>query len=312
MPNLLSPREGRTQLQTLSGVVYYESQSDGPGRVTDLSEVLPLSKGAVSNNTKKLLEQDLIVETDKRFTLNDDKLLELYREHLEQYLVREAKSDLFSEEIRRKNKARTRTKKKLEQWLEHRAIREMLREILVQSLLTVREQSWLQTLREVFLYADRLVRKTHEEIEEEMWEGKQKGSGGDVREAFDHLAQCIDWGTSRLDPVFERLAEGTPVFEDGELRSEIKQKLETFCEANGIRKLTLFGSAGGDEFSPISDIDIAVEFQPGETPGLDFFGLERELEDIFQRKVDLVTEDSMSDRFRSRALEDVEVLYEAA
>lgn len=43
--------------------------------------------------------------------------------------------------------------------------------------------------------------------------------------------------------------------------------LETFCKKNGIKKLALFGSVLRGDFRPESDIDMLVEFMPGEVVG---------------------------------------------
>jgi uncharacterized protein len=40
-----------------------------------------------------------------------------------------------------------------------------------------------------------------------------------------------------------------------------------FCRRNHIRKLALFGSVTRDDFSPDSDVDVLVEFEPECTPG---------------------------------------------
>ena len=309
---LLEPREGRTQLQVLSAIAYLEEEKEINPRVKDITDTVILSKGAVSNNCKKLLDQGFITERDNRFQLDKERLFAAYREHFESYLIRETNSQLFGDEVKQNNQARTHTKKNLHGWLKNQTFKKMIVEIVFQSLLSVREQSRLKTLREVFFYADHLVRKTHEEIEEEMWEGKQKGSGGKIREAFDYLARCLDVGTSRLDPVFETMSKGTPIFENGELRKEIRDQLKTFCEENQIKKLSLFGSGVHKKFTPLSDIDVVVEFKEGEKPGWDIVTIEQDLEDIFQRKVDLLTDAGISSKFRKRAMKKAKVLYEAA
>lgn len=68
-----------------------------------------------------------------------------------------------------------------------------------------------------------------------------------------------------------------------------RKKLEEFCRRNHIRKLAFFGSVLRDDFGPESDIDVLVEFEPGKTPGLAFFGMAEDLFQIFGRKVDLMT-----------------------
>ncbi len=44
--------------------------------------------------------------------------------------------------------------------------------------------------------------------------------------------------------------------------------IAAFCERNHIRKLSLFGSVLRDDFGPDSDIDVLVEFEDGEDPGV--------------------------------------------
>lgn len=63
-----------------------------------------------------------------------------------------------------------------------------------------------------------------------------------------------------------------------------------FCERWRVGELAVFGSVLRDDFGPDSDIDILIRFKTIKTPGL--FGIarmERELGDLFGRKVDLVT-----------------------
>jgi len=67
-------------------------------------------------------------------------------------------------------------------------------------------------------------------------------------------------------------------------------KIAEFCVRNGIRRLSLFGSVLRDDFTPESDIDVLVEFKPGRTPGLAFFGsIPDALSEILGRQVDLNT-----------------------
>ena len=65
-----------------------------------------------------------------------------------------------------------------------------------------------------------------------------------------------------------------------------------------------------DDFQPDSDVDVLVEFEPGYTPGLQFFTLDEELSPILGgRKVDLATLASLYPRIRKRVLESAEVVY---
>ena len=90
-----------------------------------------------------------------------------------------------------------------------------------------------------------------------------------------------------------------------------QEKLNDFCRRHHIRQFALFGSVLRDDFRPDSDIDVLVEFEPGCTPGLDFFGMEIELSEILGRKVDLNTVGFLSNYFRDRVLSEAEVQYVA-
>jgi len=91
-----------------------------------------------------------------------------------------------------------------------------------------------------------------------------------------------------------------------------KDRIAEFCRNNHIRRLALFGSVLRDDFGPDSDVDVLVEFEPGQTPGLRFFGMEIELSEILGRKVDLNTPGFLSDYFRDEVLAEAEVQYDAA
>lgn len=90
-----------------------------------------------------------------------------------------------------------------------------------------------------------------------------------------------------------------------------KEEIARFCRRHHIRKLALFGSVLRDDFAAGSDVDVLVEFEPGHTPGLEFFGMESELSRILGRKVDLNTPQFLSRYFRNEALAEAEVQYVA-
>jgi hypothetical protein len=89
-------------------------------------------------------------------------------------------------------------------------------------------------------------------------------------------------------------------------------RIADFCRRNHIRKLSFFGSVIRDDFTPDSDVDVLVEFEPGKTPGLAFFGMERELSEILGRKVDLNTVGFLSKYFRDEVLQEAESTYVSA
>ncbi len=86
--------------------------------------------------------------------------------------------------------------------------------------------------------------------------------------------------------------------------------LAAFCRKWKVSELALFGSVLRDDFRSDSDVDVLVDFEPGD--GLDFFELldmREELERLFGRKIDLVTKRSLRPRLRDAVLPTSRVLY---
>jgi hypothetical protein len=87
-------------------------------------------------------------------------------------------------------------------------------------------------------------------------------------------------------------------------------RISEFCRRNHIKKLSLFGSVLRDDFSDSSDIDVLIEFEPGQGTG--YFGLarmERELSSILGREVDLRTPQELSRYFRDEVVSRAEIQY---
>jgi hypothetical protein len=89
-----------------------------------------------------------------------------------------------------------------------------------------------------------------------------------------------------------------------------KERIAEFCRRNYIRRLALFGSVLRDDFTPESDVDVLVEFEPDARIGLRFFTMEQELSEILGRKVDLNTPGFLSKYSRDEVLAEAEVQYE--
>jgi len=87
------------------------------------------------------------------------------------------------------------------------------------------------------------------------------------------------------------------------------EKIAEFCRRHHIRKLSLFGSVVRDDFGPESDVDVLVEFEPGHTPGLAFFAMQRELSELLGRRVDLNTPECLSRYYRDEVLAEAEAQY---
>ena len=90
-------------------------------------------------------------------------------------------------------------------------------------------------------------------------------------------------------------------------------EIAEFCRRNYIRRLALFGSVLRDDFTPESDVDVLVEFDPeARVSLLDVIRMERELTDSLGRKADLRTAGDLSRYFRKEVVDSAEVLYEQA
>ena len=76
-----------------------------------------------------------------------------------------------------------------------------------------------------------------------------------------------------------------------------------FCRRNGIRRLSLFGSALRGQLRTGSDVDVLVELLAETRIGL--FGmaaLQRELSELIGRRVDLGTPGELSRYFRAKVM----------
>jgi uncharacterized protein len=75
--------------------------------------------------------------------------------------------------------------------------------------------------------------------------------------------------------------------------------IEAFCRRWEIRELSLFGSVLREDFSPESDVDVLIEFDPAARPDLhDFMDMREELSGLLGRKVDLVGRGGLRNPFR--------------
>lgn len=74
----------------------------------------------------------------------------------------------------------------------------------------------------------------------------------------------------------------------GSLRLEIaRADLEAACRRHHIRRLSAFGSVLREDFTPHSDVDLLVEFEPGHAVGFEIFDVEEDLSLVFGgRRVD--------------------------
>jgi len=83
----------------------------------------------------------------------------------------------------------------------------------------------------------------------------------------------------------------------------LKAALPGLRERYAVKDLAVFGSVARGDAGPDSDIDVLVEFEPGQSGGyFKFFTLQQDLEALLQLKVDLVTPDALKKQLRARIL----------
>ena len=79
--------------------------------------------------------------------------------------------------------------------------------------------------------------------------------------------------------------------------------LEALCRRWKVQELALFGSVLREDFSPKSDVDVLVKFEPEAIWSLwDLISMREELEGLLERKVDLVEKDAVRNPFRRREI----------
>ena len=90
------------------------------------------------------------------------------------------------------------------------------------------------------------------------------------------------------------------------------EELRCFCRRYQVRELALFGSMLHQEHRPESDVDLLVSFQPAaRVTFLTLARMQRELETLLGRKVDLVPKDGLKPVIRDHVLATARVLYAA-
>jgi len=77
-------------------------------------------------------------------------------------------------------------------------------------------------------------------------------------------------------------------------------------KALGVKKLGLFGSFVREEQGVGSDVDLLVEFEPGKKTFDNFIQLSFFLEEVFKRRVELVTPESLSPYIGPHIMDKVE------
>ncbi len=97
--------------------------------------------------------------------------------------------------------------------------------------------------------------------------------------------------------------------------AQTKNEIVAILQANqeqlktlGVKKLGLFGSFVRNEPDNASDIDLLVEFEPGQKTFDNFIQLSFLLEDLLARPVEVVTPESLSPYLSPHILKEVEYI----
>ncbi len=88
------------------------------------------------------------------------------------------------------------------------------------------------------------------------------------------------------------------------------QQLRDYFRTQLVIRAWLFGSYADGTATEESDVDILVELDYEQHIGLSFAGMWLDLQDMLQKKVDLVTEDGVSKYIRPRIEAQKKLIYE--
>ncbi|WP_339810706.1 nucleotidyltransferase domain-containing protein [uncultured Imperialibacter sp.] len=93
-----------------------------------------------------------------------------------------------------------------------------------------------------------------------------------------------------------------------------KRELQALCEKYDVKTMHVFGSACTSKFNESSDVDILISFKEisFEKYTDNYFDLHRQLEKLFDHKVDLITENSLSNPFFIESVKETKQLLYAA
>jgi len=93
-----------------------------------------------------------------------------------------------------------------------------------------------------------------------------------------------------------------------QLKEEIKNKIIFILAKYNIRKILVFGSYARNEAKPNSDLDLIVEF-PEDISLLDHIGIEFELSEALDMKIDLLSQNGISPYIKDQIMKEAVVIY---
>ena len=96
--------------------------------------------------------------------------------------------------------------------------------------------------------------------------------------------------------------------------TEKVNELKTLCNKYSVKSMYVFGSVCTEKFNDTSDIDILISFDELSIEQYtdNYFELHYKLQDLFGRKIDLLTEKSLSNPYFIKGVEQTKQLIYAA
>jgi len=82
---------------------------------------------------------------------------------------------------------------------------------------------------------------------------------------------------------------------------DLAVRIRELGERYGVRNIRVFGSRARGQARPDSDLDLVVEYVPGQS-GFAFVHFCREIEELLGRRVDVATDDSLHPMIRDEIL----------
>ena len=93
------------------------------------------------------------------------------------------------------------------------------------------------------------------------------------------------------------------------LKEDIKEMIISILVKHGIKRILVFGSYARNEATTKSDLDLIVDFPEG-TSLLDHIGIEIELSEALNMKIDLLSRNGISPYIKDHVLKEAIVIYE--
>jgi predicted nucleotidyltransferase len=134
-------------------------------------------------------------------------------------------------------------------------------------------------------------------------------SDHDSRIQFDYVVTADYTGLRKVAPTLSDMGEDIMKYTDVDIPLD---EIAAFCRRHHIRELALFGSILRKDFTPDSDVDVLIDFEPEaekELTLLDLVGMQLELSQILEREVDLVLRDGLKPLIKDEVLATREVIY---